>query len=163
MRIIIHAPRYYLNIIPNSIYIYLHSASDYEPIYSIRAPIDGWDTTWNRLFYGQRQKGESVVERASTFSLDHVAWWLAIGFLVAITSTPVYLWRQRAHFQNLDYGLILYIFWNILFVTAAGILLDLGENNRTRFGIDPFIILLDMFFILKAFGFIKSRFQKPGI
>ena len=44
-----------------------------------------------------------------------------------------------------------------------GILLDLGENNRTRFGIDPFIMLLDVFFIIKAFEIIKSRFQKPDV
>ncbi len=159
-RIIVHAPRYYLDIIPYSIYIYLHSASDYEPTKYIRIPIDGWDTVWNRLFYGQWQKDEGLGERASTFSPDHVAWWLAIGFLVAITATPIYLWRQRTHFRDLEYGLILFMFWNILFVSAAGILLDLGENNRTRFGIDPFILLLSWFFILQSFPALKNKTKK---
>jgi len=162
VRMIIHAPRYYLNTIPYSLYVYLHSASDYEPIYGIRVPIDRWDTTWNRLFYVQWQKDESVVERASTFSPDHVAWWLTIGFIVVIIATPVYLWHQRAHIHNLDYGLILFMFWNILFVSAAGILLDLGENNRTRFGIDPFIILLEVFFIIKAIQVFRYKIKEPG-
>jgi hypothetical protein len=39
------------------------------------------------------------------------------------------------------------MYWNILFVSAAGILLDLGENNRTRFGVDPFILLLVVYFL----------------
>ena len=163
VRIIAHAPHYYLGIIPYSTYIYLHSASDYEHIYDIRVPIDGWDTVWNRLFYGQWQKDETLGERASTFSPDHLAWWLAIGFLIAITATPVYLWRQRYNFYNLDYGLVLFMFWNILFVSAAGILLDFGENNRTRFGIDPFIMLLEVFFFIKAFQIFRRKIKEPDI
>jgi len=163
VRIIAHAPRYYLGIVPYSIYIYLHSASDYEPVHGIRVPIDGWDTIWNRLFYGQWQKDEGLGERASSFSPYHVAWWLAIGFLVAITTTPVYLWRRRDQFQSVAYGLIIFMFWNILFVSAAGILLDLGENNRTRFGIDPFILLLSMFFVLQLTPVLNKKIKKdPG-
>jgi hypothetical protein len=159
---IIHAPRYYLNIIPHSIYIFLHSASDYNHTYDIRKPIDEWDTTWNRLFYGQWQKDESVSERVSAFSLDHVAWWLAVGFLIVITATPVYLWRQRTGYQNLDYGLILFIFWNIFFVFAAGILVEFGENNRFRFVIDPLILLLDAFFVIRAIENIRYKFQQDS-
>ena len=163
IRIIAHAPRYYLDIIPYSIYIYLHSASDYEPIYNIRIPINEWDTAWNRLFYGQWQKDESLGERSHTISLDRVAWWLAVGFILVITATPIYLWRQRTYFQNFDYGLILFMYWNIFFVSAAGILLDLGENNRTRFGIDPFIMLLEVFFIIKAFQIFRHKIKEPDI
>ena len=101
---------------------------------------------------------------ASSFSPDHVAWWLAIGFLVAITTTPVYLWRRRDQFQSVAYGLIIFMFWNILFVSAAGILLDLGENNRTRFGIDPFILLLNMFFVLQLTPVLNKKIKKdPGV
>jgi hypothetical protein len=162
VRMIIHAPRYYLDLIPYSLYIYLHSASDYEPTYNIRIPIDEVDTIWNRLFYGQWQKNESLEERARTFSPDHLAWWLVIDFLIAITATPVYLWQKRSHAHSTEYALILFMYWNVLFVSAAGILLDLGENNRTRFGVDPFILLLAVFFILKVLEIIKNGVQKPG-
>jgi len=162
VHMIIHAPHYYLELIPYSIYIYLHSASDYEPTYGIRVPVDDVDTLWNRLFYGQWQKDESLVERASKLSPDHFAWWLALGFILAITVTPVYLWREGQRLHNPDYGLLLFMYWNISFVSAAGILLDLGENNRTRFGLDPFIFLLDVFFIIKAFSIVRNRVKKPG-
>ena len=56
------------------------------------------------------------------------------------------------------------MFWNILFVSAAGILLDLGENNRTRFGIDPFILLLNMFFVLQLTPVLNKKIKKdPGV
>jgi hypothetical protein len=155
VRIVVHAPHYYLSVLPSSFYIYLHSASDYEHSLNIRAPIDGWDTIWNRLFYGQWQKDESLTERSRAFSPDHFAWLLALGFLLVITAAPVYLWRQRAELYNLDYGLILFMFWNIVFVSAAGILLDIGENNRTRFSIDPFLLLLGVYFLRRLLYFIR--------
>jgi len=157
VRMIIYAPRYYLSMLPSAFYIYLHSASDYEHTNNIRAPIDGWDTVWNRLFYGQWRKDESLVERSHTFSPDHLGWWLALSFLLVITVTPVYLWSQRENLYKLDYGLILFMLWNIVFISAAGILLDIGENNRTRFGIDPFLLLLGVFFLR---GIVSS--QKEG-
>jgi len=157
VRIILHAPSYYLKIVPYSLYIYLHSASDYKPTYGIRVPIDGWDTLWNRLFYGQWQKDESLAVRARTFSPGHVAWWLAIGFTLVITVTPVFLWRQREALYEPPNSLILFMFWNLLFVSATGILLDIGENNRTRFIVDPFILLLSAYFICKVVLSLKSK------
>jgi hypothetical protein len=150
VHIILHAPHYYLETIPYSFYIYLHSASDYEHLRS-RDAIDELDTLWNRAFYWQWQKNETLVERASTFSPDHVAWLLAIIFLVAFIGAPVYLWGQRARFETPEYALVVFMYWNIVFVSAAGILLDIGENNRTRFAIDPLILLLSVFFVRKVF------------
>jgi hypothetical protein len=152
-----HAPSYYLGILPFSIYIYLHSASDYEHTIGIRAPIDGLDTIWNRLFYGQWQKDETLTERSRAFSPDHFAWLLALGFLLVIIAAPVYLWRWRAGLHDPVYGLVLFMFWNIAFISAAGILLDIGENNRTRFAVDPFLLLLGVFFLRRILYFIKLR------
>jgi len=147
VHILLLAPGYYLSILPYNVYIYLHSASDYEHTINIRAPIDGWDTLWNCLFYGQWGKDESLAERSSTFSPDHFGWWLAISFVLVLIAAPVYLWQQRDRLYSLEFGMILFMFWNILFVSAAGILLDFGENNRTRFSLDPFILLLVIFFL----------------
>ncbi|MBN1450978.1 MAG: hypothetical protein JW963_08190 [Anaerolineales bacterium] len=159
VRIIIHAPRYYLTTIPYSIYIFLHSASDYEHTLNIRGAIDSLDTWWNRLFYGQWQKDESSFERLHTFSPDHLGWGLALGFLIVVTVTPVYLWLRRSNIHSPDSGLVLFMFWNILFVSATGILLDLGENNRTRFGIDPFLLLLGVFFMLKVIRATRNKLK----
>jgi hypothetical protein len=46
----------------------------------------------------------------------------------------------------------------------AGIMLDIGENNRFRFVIDPFLLLLSVFFIAQMFPYLRSRVLKePGI
>jgi hypothetical protein len=160
VRMLIHAPRYYLGSLPYSFYVYFHSASDYEHTLDIRTPINGLDTLWNRLFYGQWQKDESLVERTRTFSPDHLAWWLVLGFLLVLLAAPIYLWRQRVRLYSPQYGLILFMVWNVVFVSAAGILLDIGENNRTRFAIDPFVFLLAVFFVFTRYKFLKSKYPK---
>ena len=149
VRMILLAPRSYLNTIKYSLYIYFHSASDYEPTRGIRVPIDEFDTFWNRLFYGQLQKDESLDERAFTFSPTNLGWLLVLSFGFVVAATPIYLWTYRSDKYTLEYGLVLFMFWNILFVSAAGILLDIGENNRTRFIIDPLIMLTFWFLIHK--------------
>lgn len=156
LRMVRLAPSYYLGILPRSAYVYFHSASDYEHTLGIRAPVDGFDTLWNRLFYGQWRKDEPLSVRSSAFSPDHFAWSLAFGFLLVLIATPVSLWRQRADFYSPEYGLILFMYWNILFVSAAGILLDIGENNRTRFSIDPFLMLLAVFFLRRMLSAWRS-------
>jgi hypothetical protein len=51
------------------------------------------------------------------------------------------------------------MFWNVVFVSAAGILLDIGENNRSRFGIDPFLLLLGVFFLRRILYFLRKCFE----
>ena len=155
VRMVIYAPRYYFNVLPYSVYIFFHSASDYKHLLS-RDKIMGLDTLWNRLFYGQWQKDETLQERSSTVSLDHVAWWLLSGFVLVIITVPVYLWQRRSELYTPKYGLIFFMFWNILFVSAAGIFLDIGENNRTRFSVDPFILLLTVFYLRRLFSKKKT-------
>ena len=41
------APRHYLFNVLRSVYIYFHSASDYEHVFGIREPIDGLDNDGN--------------------------------------------------------------------------------------------------------------------
>jgi hypothetical protein len=156
IRIIQYAPHSYLKTLPYSVYIFFHSASDYKHLRD-RNMISDLDTWWNRLFYGQWQKDETLQERASTISVDHVAWWPFFGFLLVVAAVPVYLWQKRSELYAPTYGLILFMFWNILFVSAAGIFLDIGENNRTRFGIAPYILLLDAFLILRGVEKLKKR------
>ena len=156
LRMIMIAPRYYLGTLPHSVYIFFHSASDYKHL-SGRGAIDKLDTFWNRMFYGQWQKDESSNELIHSFSLYHTGWWLAAQFVMAFMGAPIYLWQHRAHIHSLNPALVLFMFWNILFITTAGIMLDIGENNRTRFGIDPLILLLSVFLVRRIFLQINEK------
>jgi len=165
LHMILQAPGRYVRALIQSTYIYFHSASDYEHVLGVRQPVDGLDTVWNRLFYGQWHKGESFGELGSSILPDHVAWWLVVGFLIVVLNAPIYLWKNRASlFSTPRHLLILFMVWNIFFVSVAGIMLDIGENNRFRFAVDPFLLLLSVVFIARLIPSLNSKVLKePGI
>jgi len=162
LRMIRLAPRHYLLNVLRAVYIFFHSASDYEHVYEIRQPVDGLDTIWNRLFYGQWQKGETFPEMGASFSLDHVAWGLVFAYVVALGGLVVTLWHARAGSFDNRAVLLLFFLWNILFVSAAGTMLDIGENNRFRFAIDPFIWLSFVFVLREALQAARGRKKHPA-
>ena len=158
IRMIQLAPGRFVRTLMSAAYIFFHSASDYEHVAGIRAPIEGIDTVWNRSFYGQWQKGESFGELGSgSFLFDHVGWGLVIEYGFAFVASCVYLWKNRASIVSSPrFTLVLFMLWNILFVSVAGTILDIGENNRFRFVIDPFVFLLVVFSLKKFLESIKG-------
>ena len=147
IQMILLAPGQYARTLIRAAYIFFHSASDYEHVAGIRTPIDRLDTAWNRLFYGQWKKGETFDELGSgSFLFSHISWTLVIGYFFAFVVSSVYLWENHASIVSSPrLILVLFMLWNILFVSVAGNMLDIGENNRFRFVIDPFILLLVVF------------------
>jgi hypothetical protein len=140
-------PEYYARSAIQALYIYFHSPSDYELISENRSQIKELDHWWNRLFYGQWQSDETSIERNVGMSASHVGWWIIIGFVTVIVCSVFYLWRNRAHLSEPLNLLMLFILVNILFVFTIGNLMDIGENNRFRFVVDPFIAILFIFFL----------------
>jgi len=147
LRIIRAKPNVYLRSINQAIYIYFHSASDFDLITGNRDHIFTFDLWWNRLFYGQWKSDETSIERNSSMSIEHVGWWIVMSFLIVIAGSVIFLWRNRWHLAEPETMLVLFMAYNIFFVTLAGNSMDIGENNRFRFTIDPFILILFVFFV----------------
>lgn len=145
LRMIALAPHAYLRSVLRAAYIFFHSASDYKQIMDIRHPIDPLDTLWNRLFYGQWLKDETLSERAERFSPGHFAWLLTIGFFLALGGGLAYLWQERARLSRPRPALLLFLLWNVVFVSLVSVTMDIGENNRFRFTIDAILLLMLVF------------------
>ncbi len=135
-------PALYLRSVLQSLYIFFHSSSDFELIWGIRLPIQTFDVVWNRLFYGQWRNDESPAGRMAELSLVHVGWWIVVSFLIGVCGNTLYLWKNREIIRTPRGLLILFILFNVLFVTVVGNAMDIGENNRFRYVIDSFILLL---------------------
>jgi hypothetical protein len=139
-------PNYYLQSINQAVYIYFHSASDFDFISGNRNHIAAFDLAWNRLFYGQWKNDESSAQRMSSMSMDHVAWWVVVSFIAVAAGSIIFLWKNRSQLAEPENLLVLFMIYNIFFVSLVGNLMDIGENNRFRFTIDPFILILVIFF-----------------
>ncbi len=147
LRVIYLMPEYYLRSIGQAFYIYFHSPSDFDPIAGNRDVLGAFDLWWNRLFYGQWKSDETSIERNSDISFEHVGWWIVAGFLIVIAGSTALLWMNRGNLAEPENVLILFMAYNILFVTLVGNAMDIGENNRFRYTIDPFLSILLVFFL----------------
>jgi hypothetical protein len=79
--------------------------------------------------------------------MDHVGWWIVLGFFIVSAGSVVFIWRNLRRLAEAENMLALFMAYNIFFVTVVGNLMDIGENNRFRFTVDPFILILLVFFL----------------
>jgi hypothetical protein len=147
-------PVLYLRSVLQSLYIFFHSSSDFELLWGLRRPIQTFDIIWNRLFYGQWLNDESPGERLAEMSSFHVAWWIVASFLIGIWGNARYLWKDPDVMHTPRGMLILFMLLNILYVAVVGNTMDMGENNRFRYVIDAFILLLAIHWLYR---YIRSR------
>jgi len=80
-------------------------------------------------------------------SAKYVGWWIVAGFLIVTAGSAALLWKNRGNLAEPENVLILFMAYNILFVTLVGNAMDIGENNRFRYTIDPFLSILLVFFL----------------
>ncbi|MCI0553592.1 MAG: hypothetical protein L0287_21810 [Anaerolineae bacterium] len=150
LRVLRTHPALYLRSIAQSFYIFFHSASDYDFLDYNRQHIPTFESGWNRLFFVQWQMNEALEERTGNLSLRHTGWLILLAFLIAIFGSVRYLWRQRKDIGDAKNMLIPFMGFNIVYLALAGNLFDLGENNRFRFVVDAFILLLFLFFVITS-------------
>jgi len=150
-------PLLYLRSVMQSLYIFFHSSSDFELISEIRLPIQAFDVGWSRLFYGQWMNDESPGGRMVEMSPIHVGWWIVAAFIIGVLGNIVHLWKNPDIIRKPEGLLISFIILNVLYVTVVGNFMDIGENNRFRYVIDSFILLLAFHTI---YGYVRSRLSK---
>lgn len=147
LRVIFSMPEYYLRSIVQAVYIYFHAASDFDPVIGNRNRVWEFDLWWNRVFHGQWQGDETSIDRNSAMSAEHVGWWIVAGFFFVTVGCAQFLWKNRRRLAEPQNLLVLFLLYNILFVTLVGNTLDIGENNRFRYVIDPFLLLFPVFLL----------------
>jgi hypothetical protein len=147
IRVIQAKPTYYLRSVEQAVYIYFHAASDFDLTTGNRDVISVFDLWWNRFFYGQWKNDETSIERNSSMSIEHVGWWIVVSFFIVVAGSIILLWKNRRDPAEPENLLVLFMAYNIFFVTLVGNLMDIGENNRFRFTVDPFILVLFIFLL----------------
>lgn len=159
LRVIRSHPTLYLRSISQSLYIFFHSTSDYDFLDHNRGRIPAFELMWNRLFFGQWQMNETLHERTGIISVRHVGWWILTAFLIALFGAARHLWHQRRALKDPGNLVILFMGLNLMYLMLVGTLLDLGENNRFRFVVDPFILMLFLFVVVNGVRAIRVKIR----
>jgi hypothetical protein len=160
IRLILAKPNYYIRSVSQAMYVYFQTSSNYFLVAGNRESIRTLDLWWNRLFYGQWISDETSVDLVSSMSPKRVGWWIIMSFFIVIAGGIISLWQNRRHLFEPENMLVQFMAYNILFLTVIGNLMEIGENNRFRFTIDPFLAILLVFFLRKLIALINPEKSK---
>jgi hypothetical protein len=132
-------PDLYLASVKQGFSIYFHSSSDYLLLKDKPAPrFEAW---WDRVFYGQQSPyGEDPQARWDA-DPKYLGWGLVIAYAVA----AVYgsgLTVANTRLSDTIVTTVAFMTFTLLYFTFLANFTDLGENNRFRFTLDPFVLLL---------------------
>jgi hypothetical protein len=84
----------------------------------------------------------------------HVGWFIVASFIIGIIGNTIYLLINPSVVRKPEGLLISFMMLNIFYVTVVGNFMDIGENNRFRYVVDAFILLLA---IRAVYGFFYGQ------
>lgn len=141
-------PRVYLRSVAIAWGLYFLPASDYRAFTANAERIRPLDTFYNRFLYGQTMawspRGEISDYRGGHFlrRLSDIGFLLIAGFVVFIAVGWRFIRRSATDHRASAIRLtFLFIYLSVIYVTLVGNCVEIGENNRFRLIIDPFILV----------------------
>ena len=130
----------------HSYFYYFLPASDYVFLEGNRRYIRTYDRIFNLLVYGQYLMDDQprLKEAGLGRKLLNISFFMVLGysFLVFYGLFLIIRGLKRKPKDGSFPLTILFLWLNILYVTLVGNAFEVGENNRFRFLIDPFFIIL---------------------
>ncbi|MBF0274384.1 MAG: hypothetical protein HQK84_04035 [Nitrospinae bacterium] len=185
IKLIKKEPQVYLRNILLTTLIYFHPSN--EGFYYIYGKdpekdvtIKGWDTFYNHFIYGQFSEPfhwyfPMIEERDKvTTPLTFNDWFLLTGKNVAIFVVAAFflilLYNSKKLYNAFTEGdleksgtiPLLYLFFNLLYVTLVSILFEAGENARFRFLIEPLMVVNLGIIVTSALTIVRKKIAKDG-
>jgi hypothetical protein len=132
-------PGLYLASVKQGFSIYFHSSSDYLLLKDKPTPqLESW---WDRIFYGQLSDYGGDYSNRWKNDPVYVGWWLVAAYAAAVIY-GLKTFTARGESNRIFTAVVTFMTFTILYFTVMANFLDLGENNRFRFALDPFVLLL---------------------
>jgi hypothetical protein len=139
-------PARYLHAVAAAASLFFRPASDYEYFKGFRRRLPTWDALYRVGVYGQLTATGPGVPGSEGFplaiSVPSIGWFILLA-------TPLLLWlgirRLRAAARSGDgaaAGTLAFIVGTIVYVVLVATMLNIGENQRYRFMIEPLLFVL---------------------
>jgi hypothetical protein len=158
LRFIQEHPDLYLASVMKGFSIYFHSSSDY--LLFKERPTLTLESLWDRIFYGQLRTYEGDTNNRWKNDPRFIGWWLVLSYLTAVIyGLRISFTRNRSNPELV--GVVAFMTFTILYFTVMANFLDLGENNRFRFALDPLVLLLFGMLLQDFIVYIQMR-RKQG-
>lgn len=124
---------------------YFETTSCYQFLQINGSKIATMDGFYNKYIYFQYNRPARANSRPGTFisffqpnTHRPFAPMVVVLFVVAAVWLPIRFWQLRADSKTFAEGAAyLFIWLNVMYVSCAGNFLEIGENNRFRFMVEP--------------------------
>ncbi len=145
-------PRLYLRGVVHALFIYFRPASEYLAFFPNRPSVQCVDRAVNRVFLGQIryerpgfEANEEAIDYAWQIRRTGIVIALLYGMVLLWSLVNLWAWLRLPSSITPRSAILLYLFASLLYVSLVGNMLEIGENCRFRFMVDPlFIVLLAM-------------------
>jgi hypothetical protein len=134
-------------------FLFFLPSTDYDLLVRPRTALSGWDRLFNLVVLGQFSYHEDVTTGEYVFG--NAGLWLALAYLVALGGGLLMLrraWRAGVPAADPSFLVPLYLLLTILFVAFVGNVMEVGENNRFRFMVDPLALALFAWVLHRAWA-----------
>lgn len=149
-------PGLYLKSVQQGFWIYFHSSSDY--LLFKERPTLTLESWWDRIFYGQLKTYQGDFQNRWKNDPAYVGWLLVMIYAAAIFQGLKIAFNRDLTSRDVA-GVAAFMTFTILYFTVMANFLDLGENNRFRFAIDPLALVLFGLFLQNV---LSSSWKKNG-
>ena len=132
-------PDLYINSVRQGFAIYFHASSDYLLLKKkLTRHLASW---WDKIFYGQLSDYHGDFNNRWKSNPLYVGWFLVVAYIAATLNGGKIVIAHNPS-DRVFVAVIAFMTFTILYFTFMANFFDLGENNRFRFTIDPFVFLL---------------------
>jgi len=155
-----HFPKAMAWALMKSVYYFTLAPSDYAFLDANRAKIAGWESAYDLVFYGKvpRPAAAAVVgpmapESAAAWAQRISPFAIAALGLVAVGGFVLFVSVARRGFRGAPVEVALVFMWGtVLYLSLVCVSVEVFENNRMRFEIEPFLFIGAVAVLARLFG-----------
>lgn len=163
LRVIRARARVLLLSLRESVYHFSRPASEYVFLDANAAKIPMIDRFFDIFVYGQfRERDLAGTTGPLKRQILEGGWFIIAAYVVAYVGGGALLWRRvrTRKLRNPSTVTLLFLWSTVIYVTAVGTILEIGENNRFRFVIDPFVLAIVALVATEWWG--RRRLKRRG-
>ncbi len=147
LRYIEREPADYLRHVAIGAEVWLTPTDQYPFVYQnwlrIRPLVDGFDT----VVGGQSEQAPAATTAFGAIDghappASHLSYSTVLVYAVALVGTPLFLWFRRRHLDRKTVGVLVLLWGTSVYAYATASLIDIAENNRLRFELGPYPLVL---------------------
>ena len=145
-------PAVYLKAVGSAGMRSLLPTTDYFVLKDLKAPIGRYERLWNRVVFWQPRSLGVAAPAGILSRLGRMPWLivLSVPLVLVLSLRDGWRWLREDHGDWPRGVTVLFLGFHAVWVLGIGSLVELGENQRFRFSVDPLLLTLAVMLVADA-------------